>query len=352
MSDDTAAASSGAADTGSAAPMEPMTVHDAAEKFSSLLTPKREEGAAGRDDRGRFAAQQNPAPGGDGAPAAQEQPASAEKSAEAPEPDKAPAIEPPLSWSEEDKAQFRALPAEAQRVIAARQKDMDRGFNQKAQELAEQRKAFDAERKQVAQERQQYAERLNQLSQHLDQQGKAFEQIDWDKLYQENPAEFVRQREAFRDLREAKAAAESESQRITAQQQAEAAQAHRAFLQQQHAKLIEAIPEWKDTKAYAEGAREVATYLTSHGYTPEQVGAVSDAASIQIARKAMMYDRLMADKAKVVSQVEKAPAVIKPGAPPSRQDVQDERQKAVLSRHMKERSVDSAAAAFRAMGIR
>lgn len=80
------------------------------------------------------------------------------------EPGKTPAIDPPASWSAEDKAAFAKLPPEAQRVVAARESERERHFTAKTTELAEARKKFEAE---VEPERAKVRTHLEQLQQAL-----------------------------------------------------------------------------------------------------------------------------------------------------------------------------------------
>lgn len=91
----------------------------------------------GRDERGRFKAEE---------PA--EEPAQAEQTEQTEEteqPDQPEAAEPeaprapisaPVSWSDEEKAEFGKLPPELQAVVLRRESERDRAFNLKTQEIA------------------------------------------------------------------------------------------------------------------------------------------------------------------------------------------------------------------------
>jgi hypothetical protein len=71
-----------------------------------------------------------------------------EKSDQGSEPESEPAKEQPLTapdrWSAERKAVFAALPRDAQQMLLERESETDKAFTQKTQELAEQRKQYEA----------------------------------------------------------------------------------------------------------------------------------------------------------------------------------------------------------------
>ena len=85
-------------------------------------------------------------------------------------------------------------------------------YSRKTMELAEQRKAMQAEFQAVQEERQQYAQLLTALSGQLQSLQPA--EPDWETLYREDPLEYVRQKDLYRERQEKLVAAHSEMQRI------------------------------------------------------------------------------------------------------------------------------------------
>jgi hypothetical protein len=81
-----------------------------------------------------------------------------------------PTIEPPRSWTKEEKAEFATYPREAQEKIARREQDRERAIRQSQNEVAEQRKAAEAELEKAKQARTQYDEALPVLLQTLQEQ--------------------------------------------------------------------------------------------------------------------------------------------------------------------------------------
>src|SRR5258708_10316537 len=81
-----------------------------------------------------------------------------------------PTIDPPRSWTKEDKDLFTSLPRDTQQRIAERERSREGDFSRRQQEAAEKSKALEAERSKAEQARQQYEGALPQLLQTLQQQ--------------------------------------------------------------------------------------------------------------------------------------------------------------------------------------
>ena len=80
-------------------------------------------------------------------------------------------------------------------------------YTRKTQQIAEVRKHAEAELQAVRAEREQYAHLLGALEAQVQQAAQP--QIDWDRLYSEDPIEWVRQRELMRDNQHKNAAIQS-----------------------------------------------------------------------------------------------------------------------------------------------
>jgi hypothetical protein len=119
-------------------------------------------------------------------------------------------------------------------------------YTRKTQQIAEVRKQTEAELQAVRAEREQYAQLLSALEAQVQQVAQP--NIDWDRLYQEDPIEWVRQREVMRENQEKSAAIQSEQQRLAQLSQQEQAQFMQQRLQQEQEALLAAIPDWKDAK--------------------------------------------------------------------------------------------------------
>lgn len=185
-------------------------------------------------------------------------------------------------------------------------------YTRKTQQIAEARKQTEAELQAVRAEREQYAQLLSALEAQVQQVAQP--NIDWDRLYQEDPIEWVRQREVMRENQEKAAAIQSEQQRLAQLSQQEQAQFMQQKLQQEQEALLAAIPDWKDAKkAQAEKALLV-EFGQKIGFTPEELKSVVDHRAVLMLRKAALYDQMMSKRGNIKPVTNNGPRPAKPGA--------------------------------------
>jgi len=184
-------------------------------------------------------------------------------------------------------------------------------YTRKTQQIAETRKAVDAEASAIRAEREQYAQLLGALKQQLESTEAP---VDMDRLYNEDPIEWVRQSEVMRQKQDKLAAIQSEQQRLsqlTAQQRAQEMNAHLATQQEA---LIQAVPEWKDSKkAQAEKALLV-EFGKKIGFSDDELKNVYDHRAVVALRKAALYDQMMSKRGQIKPVVNNGPRPAKPSA--------------------------------------
>lgn len=184
-------------------------------------------------------------------------------------------------------------------------------YTRKTQQIAETRKAVEAEAGAIRAEREQYAQLLGALKQQLESTEAP---IDMNRLYNEDPIEWVRQSEVMRQKQDKLAAIQSEQQRLsqlTAQQRAQEMQAHLASQQEA---LIQAVPEWKDSKkAQAEKALLV-EFGKKIGFSDEELKNVYDHRAVIALRKAALYDQMMSKRGQIKPVINNGPRSAKPSA--------------------------------------
>jgi len=185
-------------------------------------------------------------------------------------------------------------------------------YTRKTQQIAEVRKQTEAELQEVRAEREQYAQLLGALQAQVQQAAQP--NIDWDRLYNEDPIEWVRQREVMRETQEKAAAIQSEQQRLAQLSQREQLQQREALLAQEQEALVAAIPEWKDAKkAQAEKAMLV-QFGQKIGFTPDDLKNVVDHRAVVMLRKAALYDQMMSKRGQIKPVTNNGPRPAKPGA--------------------------------------
>jgi hypothetical protein len=218
---------------------------------------------------------------------------------------------------EEDKAQVFTVKIDGKEVevtLDELQKGYSRtqDYTRKTQQVAEARKAAEAQLQAIRAEREQYAQLLGALSEQV--KSAADPQIDWDRLYREDPIEYVRQREVMRENKEKAAAIQAEQQRLSEISQQEQMQQLQAVKAKESQALLDAIPSWKDpAKAKAEKAMLV-EFGQKMGFTPQELGNIYDHRVVLALRKAALYDQMQAKRQDIKPVTNNGPKPAKPGA--------------------------------------
>ena len=161
-------------------------------------------------------------------------------------------------------------------------------------------------------EREQYAQLLSALESQVQQVAQP--NIDWDRLYQEDPIEWMKQREMMRDNQEKNAAIQSEKQRLSELSHQEQRQYHDQMLQQEQEALMAAIPEWKDSKKAAAEKAMLVQFGQKAGFSPDELQNVLDHRAVVLLRKAALYDQMMSKRGQIKPVTNNGPRPAKPGA--------------------------------------
>jgi hypothetical protein len=184
-------------------------------------------------------------------------------------------------------------------------------YTRKTQQIAEVRKQVEQETYAVRAEREQYAQLLGALQAQLQS---SEPQIDLDRLYHEDPIEWVRQKEVMRERQEKLGAIQSEQQRLSQVAQYEQQRAMEAQLASQQEALLAALPDWKDPKkAKAEKALVIESAKAA-GFTDEDLKSVYDHRLVLLLRKAALFDQMVSKRQGIKPVVNNGPRTAKPGA--------------------------------------
>lgn len=195
-------------------------------------------------------------------------------------------------------------------LIAGYSRDAD--YRRKTQALAEQRKTLETEAEQTRQERAQYAQMLNAMQQQLQSGGE--KEPDWDRLYSEDPVEWVRQRELWRERQEKAQAVQAEQQRLQQQMTQEQQRQLQETLKAEREQLQRALPEIVDPDKGTQVRQRIAEYGKEIGFSEEELNNVYDHRAVLVLDKARRYDELMAKKKDLRPQPsKKRPRTASPG---------------------------------------
>jgi hypothetical protein len=184
-------------------------------------------------------------------------------------------------------------------------------YTRKTQQIAEVRKQVEQETHAVRAEREQYAQLLGALQAQLQS---SEPQVDLERLYHEDPIEWVRQKEVMRERQEKLGAIQSEQQRLSQVSQYEQQRAMEAQLASQQEALLAALPDWKDPKkAKAEKALVIESAKAA-GFTDEDLKSVYDHRLVLLLRKAALFDQMVSKRQGIKPVVNNGPRTAKPGA--------------------------------------
>ena len=186
-------------------------------------------------------------------------------------------------------------------------------YTRKTQEIAETRKAVEAERQKIeeaARLRDTYAQRLSVIEQMLSQGEKA---EDLAALKETDPIGYAVKVAEQTEREKQLAAVRAEQQRIAQQQQSEQQERLQAHLQAESVKLQEAIPEIADPVKGQAIKTDIRNYAKKLGFSDQELAQVYDSRAVTAIYKAMQYDKLTAGKSEAVKKVTQAPRMMRPG---------------------------------------
>lgn len=230
-----------------------------------------------------------------------------ETTEEKPEAAKEPAEETEeLTWNGETK---QVTKTELKELA---QKGFD--YTQKTQQLAEERRQAEA---QIKVARDSLAIQEQQVDLHaavkvIDSQLAQFKDLDWNALADQDPVQFLKLNQSYRELKDARVEKINEyQQKMHELQNLNLSKYQEDIAREQ--KALAAIPEFTGEKAAATKA-EISAFLKSEGYTDQEISSVIDHRAVKVAWKAAQWDRLQKSSVQVSKKVAEVPKVVKAGA--------------------------------------
>lgn len=312
----------------------PLTVNDAAERLRGMLGGDTATETAEADEGNASV---------EGAePETEEATAESESTAET-----EPAAETTEEGEEQPKGRYRVKINGEERTVTL--DELKKGFQlesdyrKKTSEIAEQRRQLEAERAHYGQQLKAFIPALQTQLQDK------FGNVDWVKLAQDNPAEYVQKRAEYDEYAHRMNLALAEQQRIEKQTQDELQANYRDRIKLEAERLAEKLPDYNHPEKGKALRSEIRSYLKETGFTDDDLKSVTDHRAILIAHKAMQWDKAQKAKAQVVQEakVKNVPKVQKPGTP-TRVDPKLAAVSAATERFRNSGKVDDLAAVLRA----
>ena len=206
-------------------------------------------------------------------------------------------------------------------------------YSKKTQALADERRGLDTERDKVTteleavkKESDDYAVKLKSFIKSDKQ-----EDIDWDKVYEQDPIEYVRLNAETERKKEIRQQAETELKSIQQKQDEEQKKKYADYVTTQSNMLSEKVPEFADPVKKGKIQANVKNYLNEIGFSDQELSMLTDHRTVMVAIEGMKYSQLK--KAKLGDKkVKNIPRVSKSGIPVSKDDANYERRKDAIKR--------------------
>ena len=192
-------------------------------------------------------------------------------------------------------------------------------YTKKTQELAEYRRQMDGamqkaqqEIQQTQQARAQYVDAVEAAIStnyaHLQQ----FQHVDWERLKSEDREEYLTKRDDYRQAQEQISELQNQHKAATEQQQAEMAEQQKRIWMEEHHKMSQILPDWRDDEKRMAISKAIGEYAVGQGYSQEELDTLVDHRSILMLMKAKAYDDVRGKQQAVRSKkVKNKPKVVR-----------------------------------------
>jgi hypothetical protein len=214
----------------------------------------------------------------------------------------------------------------------------------------------------LSQERERFVQEQNAARQALGQQlnthkamgnaamslmNRDFQQVDWNGLRAQNPAQYAALYADFQqrqgEINQFMQAVTQREQEAVAQQQQQIQQ----FVTAERDKLLNAMPEWRDTAKFDAAKSDMVKYARNLGFSDAELGNVTDHRILRVIHDAARFAALQAQAPGAVKQVRQAPAKVARPGPRTNAQPGDAQRAAVIERFTKNpRDVDAQEAYF------
>lgn len=200
-------------------------------------------------------------------------------------------------------------------VLELAQKGED--YTRKTQQLAEERRVLQAQMQAAQQQQQMQSAVANLVAEAKAVEGQLaqYKDIDWNALVESDPVQAMKLDRQHRELQAYYQNKVNDINQTTQQVQSQQAQIKQEMLQREHQAMLQSIPDWTDKTKFAEESGSIRGFLENTGFNADEIGSIVDHRHVIVARKAMLYDKLMAGKPAVTKKVAEAPKPVKSTAP-------------------------------------
>ena len=214
-------------------------------------------------------------------------------------------------------------------------------YTRKTSELSLEKSRYNDMMQQSQSEINQKLSKLTELTSAAQQELQAeYSNIDFEKLYEDDPVEAARLEHKMRKRAE-------NLQRIQEETRNNQMNEFQKYIQEQQAKVATMIPDFADPAKASRMKSDMRSYLTKLGYNDKEIASVYDSRQVLLIKDAMAYDKLKKSNVKVTKKVAQAPKVVKPGTAKTKSELAAKQRRDKLNHLKKTGGVRDAAKVFR-----
>jgi len=297
--------------------MQPGSMQEAEEAFLKMMNPPPEDNEESEETQASEEVSED-----EPEPSEEESEEKSEEEAEEEDSEESPEEEEPEEESETEtvytvRVDGKDVEVTEDELLKGYSRQAD--YTKKTQELAEHRKEIDNafayyqnEVQQTQQVRAQYVDAVESAIQNNYAHLQQFANVDWEKLKSEDREEYLTKRDDYRQAQEQIDGLKQEHQVAAEKQQAEMQEQHKRVWAEEHEKMSQVIPDWKDDEKRMAISKAVGEYALSRGYTQEELNQLVDHRSIIMLMKAKAYEDIQQKQTAVRSKkVKNKPKVIR-----------------------------------------
>jgi hypothetical protein len=231
------------------------------------------------------------------------------------------------------------LSVNLEELIQGYQRNAD--YTRKTQELAQERNQSSEFVERSKKDVEAKLTKLNELNNAAQAQlQQEYAEVDFEKLYEEDPVEAARLEHKMRKKHEQLAQVSQQTQELQAQE-------FNKYLGEQQKLLSQKVPELMDEQKGPRFKQQMRDYLGNIGFNDNEINSVYDHRYVMPVKDAMNYRNLQKAKPGIKKKVANAPKVVKGGVAKSKGQVNAEARRQQLSKLRKTGQVRDAAKFFR-----
>ena len=196
-------------------------------------------------------------------------------------------------------------------------------YTRKTKDLSDSRKSVDELKNSLTREneeakikRDQYEKQLQVLSQQLQA---SQPKVDLDRLYEEDPAEYVRQKAEMDRRKEFLETTKKEQEKIRLEKQKEHERNYNAYLEREKNLLAQKLPIYSDKEKGPEFVKNLTNFAKEIGYTDQEISMLVDHRAVLMLANAYRYNKLKKANAKN-KKVTRTPKVVSSSSPKVAED--------------------------------